>query len=158
MRLDSWSNIILDKIKFYLFLRSLARSYFPFLEIFTLSETVLIIDRHLMRSFTVSFQLCRIFAVFKMLLQLSLKRSLGRSIGREPPASSPYNNHTITLYKFYYLVYVKDAPATINNFVQARLRCLQRQTLRVLLHYVQNQINKSSKSTAGISAGWCVAA
>ena len=60
---------------------------------FNLSETVLIIDRHLTRSFPVSFQLCRIFPGFKMLLQLSLKRSLGRPIGREPSASSPYNNH-----------------------------------------------------------------
>ena len=81
---NTWQN------KFYLFLRSLTRSYFPFLEMFNLSETVLIIDRHLTRSFTVSFQLCRIFPVFKM--QLSLKRSLGRPIGREPSASSPYNN------------------------------------------------------------------
>ena len=59
---------------------------------FNLSETVLIIDRHLTRCFTVSFQLCRIFPVFKIFLQLSLKRSLGRPIGREPSASSPYNN------------------------------------------------------------------
>ena len=59
---------------------------------FNLSETVLIIDRHLTRSFTVSFQLCRIFPVFKKLLQLSLKRSLGRPIGRDPSASSPYSN------------------------------------------------------------------
>ena len=59
---------------------------------FHLSETVLIIDHHLTRCFTVSFQLCRIFPVFKMFLQLSLKRSLGRPIGREPSASSPYNN------------------------------------------------------------------
>ena len=59
---------------------------------FNLSETVLIVDCHLTRSFTVSFQLCKIFPVFKMHLQLSLKRSLGRPIGREPSASSPYNN------------------------------------------------------------------
>ena len=83
--------------KLYLFLRSLARSYFLFLEMFNLSETVLIIDHHLTRSFTVSFQLCRIFPVFKMLLQLSLKRSLGRPIGREPSASSPYNNRSQVL-------------------------------------------------------------
>lgn len=127
---NTWQN------KFYLFLSSLARSYFLFLEMFNLSETVLIIDRHLTRSFTVSFQLCRIFPVFKMLLQLSLIQSLWRPIGREPSASSPYKYRLQVLLssRFIFHTWNGHAQATVNDFVQARLQCLQRQTLRVLLH------------------------